>query len=91
MADWPRFVSAGCTRAKVGYGGRSNQWASIPASAVWGLGRAVLAEGLRRLYEQGAQEVLVETDNYRNAAFALYESVGFRVARDVLVFRKDYA
>lgn len=55
-----------------------------------GLGRAILAEGLRRLYTQGAQEVFVETDNYRDAAFALYESVGFRVARNVLVFRKDY-
>lgn len=56
-----------------------------------GLGRAILSEGLRRLYAQGAQEVFVETDNYRDAAFALYESVGFRVMRDVLVFRKDYA
>lgn len=55
-----------------------------------GLGQAILAEGLRRLYAQGAQEVFVETDNYRDAAFALYESVGFRVARDVLVYRKDY-
>lgn len=56
-----------------------------------GLGRAILAEGLRRLYAQGAQEVFVETDNYRDAAFALYESVGFQVARDVLVYRKDYS
>lgn len=56
-----------------------------------GLGRAVLHEGLRRLYAQGVQEVFVETDNYRDAAFALYTSVGFRVAREVLVFRKDYA
>ncbi len=56
-----------------------------------GLGRAILSQGLRRLYDQGAQEVFVETDNYRDAAFALYESVGFRVVRDVLVFRKDYA
>ncbi len=55
-----------------------------------GLGRAILSKGLCRLYAQGAQEVLVETDNYRNAAFALYESVGFRVQREVLVFRKDY-
>ena len=55
-----------------------------------GLGRAILSEGLRRLYEQGAQEIFVETDSYRDAAFALYESVGFRVAKDVLVFRKDY-
>ncbi|MCX6048494.1 MAG: GNAT family N-acetyltransferase [Chloroflexi bacterium] len=57
----------------------------------FGVGRAILSEGLRRLYEQGAQEILVETDNFRNAAFALYESVGFRVMHDVLVFRKDYA
>jgi hypothetical protein len=40
--------------------------------------------------EEGAQEILVETDNFRNAAFALYESVGFRILYDVLVFRKDY-
>lgn len=32
----------------------------------------------------------VETDNYRDEAFLLYESVGFRVDQDVLVFRKDY-
>ena len=55
-----------------------------------GLGRALLSEGLRRLYANGAQQIFVETDNYRDAAFALYESVGFRVARDVLVYRKDY-
>jgi ribosomal protein S18 acetylase RimI-like enzyme len=33
---------------------------------------------------------VVETDNYRDAAFALYEAVGFRVQHNVLVFRKDY-
>jgi ribosomal protein S18 acetylase RimI-like enzyme len=61
-----------------------------PAFQGLGLGRAILTEGLRRLYEQGAQKILVETDNYRDAAFALYESVGFRMERTVLVFRKDY-
>ena len=55
-----------------------------------GLGRAILSEGLRRLYASGAEQIFVETDSYRDAAFALYESVGFRVAKDVLVFRKDY-
>jgi ribosomal protein S18 acetylase RimI-like enzyme len=55
-----------------------------------GLGRALLTEGLRRLQLGGASQLYVETDNYRNAAFALYESVGFRVVRDVLVYRKDY-
>jgi len=56
-----------------------------------GLGRALLTETVRRLFAHGAQAVYVETDNYRDAAFALYESVGFRVLHDVLVFRKDYA
>ncbi|MFN8493382.1 MAG: N-acetyltransferase [Caldilineaceae bacterium] len=55
-----------------------------------GLGRAILSEGVRRLYAQGAEHVVVETDNYRNAAFTLYESVGFQVQENVLVYRKDY-
>jgi mycothiol synthase len=54
-----------------------------------GLGRAVLSEGLRRLQRHGAQEIVVETDSYRNAAFKLYESCGFSVIKDVLVYRKD--
>lgn len=55
-----------------------------------GLGRAILTEGLRRLQLHGGSRICVETDNYRNAAFELYESVGFRVVRDILVYRKDY-
>jgi ribosomal protein S18 acetylase RimI-like enzyme len=31
----------------------------------------------------------VETDTYRTPALGLYESLGFRPARDVLVYRKD--
>jgi ribosomal protein S18 acetylase RimI-like enzyme len=60
-----------------------------PAQRQFGLGRAVLLEGLRRLHARGAREVLVETDSYRDGALALYESVGFRTRRDVLVYRKD--
>lgn len=56
-----------------------------------GLGRCLLTEGLRRLETQGAEAIYVETDNYRDEAFLLYESVGYRVVQDVLVFRKDYA
>lgn len=56
-----------------------------------GLGRVLLSEAVRRLYGKGAARVVVETDNYRNAAFTLYESVGFQVRENVLVFRKDYA
>jgi mycothiol synthase len=55
-----------------------------------GLGRAMLAEGLRRLRQAGATHVYVETDNYRDAAFGLYEAAGFQVIQDVLVYRKDY-
>lgn len=55
-----------------------------------GLGRGLLSEGLRRLYRLGAQQVYVETDSYRNPALSLYESVGFRVKQDVLVYRKDF-
>jgi len=56
-----------------------------------GLGRAILSEGLRRLYSCGADRVCVETDRYRNAAWELYEAVGFRLIQDVLVYRKDYS
>jgi ribosomal protein S18 acetylase RimI-like enzyme len=55
-----------------------------------GLGRAILAAALRRLQAHGAQDVYVETDNTRDAALLLYESAGFRVQREVLVYRKDY-
>jgi mycothiol synthase len=55
-----------------------------------GLGRAILSEGLRRLYLRGADSVYVETDQYRDAALDLYQAVGFRPIRDVLAYRKDY-
>ena len=55
-----------------------------------GLGRCLLSEVLRRQQQQGAEWVYVETDNYRDAAFALYTSMGFEVLEDVLVYRKDY-
>jgi mycothiol synthase len=56
----------------------------------YALGRVALAEGLRSLQSCGVTSIYVETDNYRDTAFRLYESVGFRVIRDVLVYRKDY-
>jgi ribosomal protein S18 acetylase RimI-like enzyme len=53
-----------------------------------GLGRAILREGLRRLQAHGAERIYVETDRERNAALGLYEAVGFRVIRDVWVYRR---
>lgn len=55
-----------------------------------GLGRAILSENLRRMFLQGANQIFVETDSHRNPALALYEAVGFRVFRKILVYRKDY-
>jgi len=56
----------------------------------YALGRLALAEGLRRLQAHGVSQILVETDNWHNTAFHLYESLGFQVVKDVLVYRKDY-
>jgi ribosomal protein S18 acetylase RimI-like enzyme len=55
-----------------------------------GLGRAILTEAIRRLRGRGAERILVATDDFRDAAFALYESVGFSVIEQVLVYRKDW-
>lgn len=54
-----------------------------------GLGRAILYEGLRRLQAHGAENLYVETDNYRGAAFALYRSAGFEVLHTIIVCRRD--
>ena len=55
-----------------------------------GLGQSILSEGLRRLSLGGARTVWVETDQDRNAALGLYERMGFRPRREILVYRKDY-
>ena len=56
----------------------------------YALGRVALCETLRGLQQHGAESIYVETDSYRNTAFRLYESVGFRVIKDVAVYGKDY-
>ncbi len=58
-----------------------------PAHRQRGLGLALLCESVRRLHAHGAARVYVETDNYRNAALATYEAAGFRVEREVWVYR----
>lgn len=54
-----------------------------------GLGRAILSEGLRRLFLRGASLVLVETDKNRYAALGAYKAVGFQTAAGVLIYGKD--
>ncbi|RPJ46066.1 MAG: GNAT family N-acetyltransferase [Chloroflexi bacterium] len=54
-----------------------------------GLGKALLAECVRRLVNMGAGQVYVETDHQRGPALRLYQSLGFRVIEDVRVYRKD--
>jgi mycothiol synthase len=54
-----------------------------------GVARALMAEGVKRMIGMGAQQIFVETDNYRGAAFNLYTSAGFVIAEHVLVYRKD--
>ena len=54
------------------------------------LGRLALAEGLRRLQAHGASDIFVETDSWRKTAFQLYDTLGFSVYKNVLVYRKDY-
>ena len=55
-----------------------------------GLGWSILMEALRRLQAHGADQVYVETDTYRDAAYHLYRSAGFQVKRDIIVFGKNY-
>jgi ribosomal protein S18 acetylase RimI-like enzyme len=54
-----------------------------------GLGQALLSTCLGRLIEAGARSLLVETDNYRDAAFGLYRAAGFAIAREVVVYRRE--
>lgn len=52
----------------------------------WGL----MFELLRRLAEAGVEEVEVMTDRFRDAAFVFYQGCDFRIAKDVVVYRRDY-
>ena len=79
--------------AKNEHGNISGQIEPLGAHAQYrklGLGQAILSESLRRLQSKGATQIYVQTDNYRNAVLKLYESSGFRVIKDILMYRKDY-
>jgi mycothiol synthase len=54
-----------------------------------GLGRAVIAEGLRRMKAAGMQTATVCTHGDNLAAIGLYQSMGFRIANRLLTYTKD--
>lgn len=54
------------------------------------LGRVALAAVLERLLAAGSHAIYVETDNYRDTALRLYESLGFQVIETVWLYRKDF-
>ncbi len=54
------------------------------------LGRVILAAMLDRLIDYGIHKINVETDGYRDTAFRLYQSLGFEVKKEILIFRKDF-
>jgi len=56
----------------------------------YALGRVAFSHGLQRLSLMGATNIFVETDDYRNTAFRLYDFFGFEIKEEVLIFRKDY-
>lgn len=53
------------------------------------LSQALLAEAVRRLREQGAGQIVVETDRQREAAMAAYTALGFTEAHEVEVYRHN--
>jgi mycothiol synthase len=54
-----------------------------------GLGKAVMAEGLRRMKAAGMRRAIVGFDPNNAAALALYTSMGFRAACYFVMYRKE--
>jgi len=53
-----------------------------------GIGRALVAACMRRLYEWGLDDALLLTQYFREPAVKLYRSLGFRVAREHRMYGK---
>lgn len=56
-----------------------------------GLGRAVLAEGLRRLAAEGAHTAVVVSNGGRDASQRLYQSAGFRLLDRIFAYERPSA
>ncbi len=55
-----------------------------------GLAKFLLNECCHRMQALGAEQITVQTDNFRNDALALYLSAGFYLWQVIHVFRKDF-
>jgi GNAT superfamily N-acetyltransferase len=55
------------------------------------LSRLMMTEAIRRMRELGATRIFVETDKQRTEAMAAYESMGFHVSHEVLVYKHTVA
>lgn len=54
-----------------------------------GLGKAIMTEGLNRMYQSGMQQAILTTSDDNTAALNLYNSTGFRITDRLLVFEKE--
>jgi ribosomal protein S18 acetylase RimI-like enzyme len=54
-----------------------------------GLAWSILAEAIRRLRAAGAETILVQTDNYRDRAFAFYHAAGFGIIEHLAVYGRE--
>jgi mycothiol synthase len=72
--------------------GNSYAWISnLTTDPAWrgrGLGRALLAAGLRHLYARGARSVALGVDGGNTAALQLYQSVGFTPISTVAIWER---
>jgi ribosomal protein S18 acetylase RimI-like enzyme len=62
-----------------------------PDARRYGVAWAIISEGIGRLRALGVDTIEVQTDDYRDNAYAFYQAVGFRVAERLPIYRKDYA
>jgi mycothiol synthase len=92
VAVAPNQRFAGFAMCWVDQGNRVGQFEPVgtaPEFRRQGLGRAVLAEGLRRMQQYGAERVIVIVEAAEEAACALYASVGLSEQWSLSWYTKD--
>ena len=79
-----RSVTGYAVTGRAGPRGYLQRLAVAPAAQGYGVGGALVVDGLRWLRRWGAKEVLVNTQEGNAAAVRLYERLGFRLRADGL-------